>query len=93
LPEEENKLSTVNPERLGGNITMLKTYLDEEEINPLLLALEELKQEPESEAAMQKVMTVFNNLGIMQGAVLNYATYLKVLLPLINDSLGDNSPA
>jgi hypothetical protein len=25
-------------------------------------------------------MNVFNELGIMQGAVLNYATYLKVLL-------------
>jgi hypothetical protein len=93
LPEEEKQLPTVNVERLDGNITMLKTYLDAEDINPLLIALEGLKQESESEAAMQKVMNVLNELGIMAGAVLNYATYLKVLLPLIKDSLGDNSPA
>jgi hypothetical protein len=90
LSEEEKMLPTVYVERLDGNITMLKTYLDEEEINPLLIALEGLKQEPESEAAMQEVMNVFNELGILQGAVLNYATYLKVLLPQIKDLFGDN---
>ena len=88
--EEENQLPTVNIERLDGNITMLKTYLDEKEITPLLLALEELKAEPESEVAMQKVMNVFNELGIMAGAVLNYATYLKVLLPQMKNFFGEN---
>mgnify|MGYP001069334315 CR=1 FL=1 len=88
--EEENQLPTVNIERLDGNITMLKTYLDEKEITPLLLALEELKAEPESEVAMQKVMNIFNELGIMAGAVLNYATYLKVLLPQMKNFFGEN---
>ena len=88
--EDENTLPTVNPERLDGNITMLKTYLDEEEITPLLLALEELKQNPESEAAMLKVMNVFNEMGIMAGAVLNYATYLKVLLPQMKNFFDEN---
>lgn len=84
----EEELPKINVERLDGNITMLKTYVDEKEINPLLLALEELKQAPESEAAMQNVMTVFNELGIIRGAVLNYATYLKVLLPQMKDYFG-----
>ena len=90
MSEEENKLPKVNPERLDGNITMLKTYLDEEGINPLLIALEGLNQEPKSEAAMQKVMNAFNELVIIKGAVLNYATYLKVLLPQMKDFFADN---
>lgn len=88
--EEEKKFPTVNVERLDTNITMLKTYLDEEDISLFLSALEGLKEEPESEVALRKVVTVFNELGIMQGAVLNYATYLKVLIPNIKDSFSDN---
>ncbi|WP_455199528.1 hypothetical protein [Kaarinaea lacus] len=87
---EGKKSLIVNVERLDGNIAMLKTYLDEEEINPFLSALERLKEEPESEAAMKNVVTAFNELGIIKGAVLNYATYLKVLLPQFNDSFGSD---
>jgi len=90
LSEQEKKFLTVNVERLDGNITMLKTYLDEKDISHFLSALEGLKEEPESEVAMLKVINVFNELGIMQGAVLNYATYLKVLIPKIKDSFGDD---
>lgn len=93
MSEEKMNLPTVNTERLDRNISMLKTYLDEEEINPLLIALEGLKQEPASEVAMQKLMTVFNELGIIKGAALNYATYLKVLLPQVKDFFGESSPA
>ena len=88
--EEENNFPTVNVDRLDGNITMLKTYLDEADINPFLSALEGLKEEPESEVAIQKVIEAFNELGIMQGAVLNYATYLKVLLPQFIESFDNN---
>ena len=70
----------VNVERLDVDITMLKTYLDEEDIKPLLDALEALKAEPENEEAYQQMLHAFNDLGITQGAVLTYATYLKVLL-------------
>lgn len=89
MSEAEKKVLSVNVDRLAGNITMLKTYLAEKDISPFLSALEGLKEEPESEVALRKVVTVFNELGIMKGAVLNYATYLKVLLPQIHDSLGD----
>jgi len=70
----------VNPARLADDITMLKTYLDEGDIKPLLDALETLKAKPDNEAAYQKMLDAFNALGITQGAVLTYATYLKVLL-------------
>jgi len=70
----------VNAARLADDITMLKTYVDEGEIKPLLDSLETLKAEPDNEVAFQKMLDAFNALGITQGAVLTYTTYLKVLL-------------
>ena len=77
---EKMSVQPVNTERLDSDITMLKTYLDEDDIKLLLDSLETLKAEPEDEAAYQKMLDAFNDLGIQQGAVLTYAPYLKVLL-------------
>ena len=77
---ERISFQAVNAERLDIDIAMLKTYLDEDEIRPLLDSLNALKAEPENEAAYQKMVDDFNELGILQGAVLTYASYLKVLL-------------
>lgn len=70
----------VNPERLEDDISMLKTYLNEDDVRTLLDALETLKAEPQNEAAFQNMVEAFNGLGINQGAVLTYAPYLKILL-------------
>ena len=70
----------VNAERLSDDISMLKTYLEEEDIRPLIDSLETLKAEPDNEAAYQKMLDAYDVLGIKQGAVLTYAPYLKVLL-------------
>ena len=70
----------VNAERLASDIIMLKTYLDENDIKPLLDSLETLKVEPQNEAAFRETVDAFNDLGINQGAVLTYAPYLSVLL-------------
>lgn len=80
--ESREKISflPVNVERLDNDITMLKTYLNENDIKPLIDSLEALKAEPQNEAAFQKAVDAFNNLGIQQGAVLTYASYLKALL-------------
>ena len=77
---EEISFQPVNPERVDDDIAMLKTYLAEDEIQPLLNSLETLKAEPQSAVAFQKVIDAFNELGFNQGAVLTYAPYLKVLL-------------
>lgn len=69
----------VNVERLTIDISMLKTYLNENDIGNLLITLERLRAEPDNEAAFEDMMDAFNNLGITQGAVLTYATYLKIL--------------
>lgn len=82
-PDEQREsisFKPVNAERLASDITMLKNYLNEDDIRPLLDTLEVLKAKPESEAAFKTMLDAFNELGIIQGAVLTYAPYLKVLL-------------
>lgn len=66
--------------RLQEDITMLKSYLDENDIKPLLDSLETLLAEPENEAAFVKMLNIFNELGFYQGPVLTYAPYVKVLV-------------
>lgn len=77
---EKVGFQSVNPERVEEDIIMLKTYLKEDDIQPLLGSLEALKEEPQNQAAFQKVVDAYNELGINQGAVLTYAPYLKVLV-------------
>lgn len=66
--------------RLQEDVTMLKSYLDENDIKPLLDSLETLLAEPDNEAAFVKMLTVFNELGFHQGPVITYAPYIKVLV-------------
>jgi len=66
--------------RLQEDITMLKSYLDENDIKPLLDSLEILLDEPDNEAAFVKMLNIFNELGFHQGPVLTYAPYVKVLV-------------
>jgi hypothetical protein len=77
---EKTSFEPVNPQRVAEDISMLKTYLNESDIKPLLDALEHLEAEPANEAAFQKMMDAYNNLGFNQGAVLTYASYLKVIV-------------
>lgn len=82
-PDENHEgtgFQPVNPDRVGDDINMLKTYLNEADIAPLLVSLEALRAAPDSEAAFQQVVEAFNELGFNQGAVLTYAPYLKVLV-------------
>lgn len=82
-PGERHEAINFKPviaQRLAADIAMLKTYLNEDDIRPLLDSLEVLQAEPKSEIAFRKVLDVFDQLGITQGAVLTYAPYLKVVL-------------
>ena len=79
-PQEKEPYKPVNAERVAEDITMLKTYLDDDAINPLINALETLQAEPHNEAAFEAVLDIFKGLGLNQGAVLTYASYLKVLV-------------
>jgi hypothetical protein len=82
-PEEQRESTgfrPVNADRLATDIEMLKAYLEEDDIRPLLESIDALMATPDSEAAFKNVLDAFNQLGITQGAVLTYAPYLKVLL-------------
>lgn len=61
-------------------LRMLKTFMDTQEIHPLLSALETLKTDTQNEAFQAQVINAFNDLGILQGAVLTYAPYLNVFI-------------
>lgn len=79
---------TVDAERIGKAIDMLRMYLDSEEIAPLLAALEAVQAEPQNESYLMQMLDVFDGLGITQGAVLTYAPYIGYLLtddPYRND--------
>ena len=74
------KNKKVNIEGLDNAINMLQTYVDNEEVQPLIKALESLKQAPQDHAKLVKVANVFNDLGSNQGAVLTYAPYIAIML-------------
>ncbi len=76
----KNKGQNVNPTRVEESIQLLEKYMDKEEIKPLLAALEALKTEPQNDSYFMQIENAFNDLGIMQGAVLTYAPYLSILL-------------
>jgi hypothetical protein len=77
---QEYEVPSINVGRVDEDIAMLRTYLNEEDIKPLLNALEALKSEPQNEAIFQQMVDAYNKLGFHQGAVLTYAPYLKALL-------------
>ncbi|MDR9436153.1 MAG: hypothetical protein RI563_04710 [Thiohalophilus sp.] len=83
----ENIRQSINPAKLENAIQMLEQYVDDEDIKPLLSALKALKDDPQNESYMEQVVKAFNELGIVQGAVLTYAPYISVLL--MDDPYGD----
>jgi len=78
----------VDAAKLGNAIEMLERYLAAEDIKPFLAALEALKAAPQDERCFEQMEHAFNDLGIMQGAVLTYAPYISILLA--DDPLGDH---
>jgi len=83
----KNKGQPVKVADIDIALNMLKTYLDTQEISALLSALETLKTEPQNEAYQIEVINVFNDLGVLQGAVLTYAPYLNIFVS--DDPFGD----
>ena len=78
--EDIIKTKKVSVESLENAINMLETYVKNDEIQPLIVALESLKQAPQDHSRLVKVATVFNELGSNQGAVLTYAPYISLML-------------
>ena len=70
----------VDVDRLDESISMLKQYVDPTEIEPLFAALFALRGKPTDIQLQRNVADTFNELGFVQGQVLNYAPYLNYLL-------------
>jgi hypothetical protein len=70
----------IKVERLDETIQMLNQHLQPEEVKPLVMALEALKEDTNSDALLAQVLHAFNELGPNQGAVLTYAPYVSILL-------------
>ncbi|MGD8350163.1 MAG: hypothetical protein PVI79_13030, partial [Gammaproteobacteria bacterium] len=70
----------VDSERIDDSILLLQQYLDGDELESLLTALQAIKAEPKAESSMARLVHAFDELGPRQGAVLTYAPYIGVLL-------------
>ncbi len=79
-PANISNNKTINVEGVENSINMLEMYVNNDEIKPLVKALESLKQAPEDHTKLVEVATVFNELGSSQGAVLTYAPYITIML-------------
>lgn len=75
-----NVARNIDVEKVNISIELLKQYVKDTSIDPLISVLEELKQEPNNESHLSKLSDTFKELGIIQGAVLTYAPYLSILL-------------
>ena len=79
-PEDISKDKKVSVEGVENAINMLETYIDSDDVRPLIKALTSLKQAPDDHQRLVEVATVFNELGPSQGAVLTYAPYVTIML-------------
>jgi hypothetical protein len=66
--------------RIETSIMMLKQYLAEEDIAPLIEVLESLAADPRNDMLLGRLADVFDGLGFLQGAVLTYAPYISIVL-------------
>ena len=83
----KNKALSFDTADIDIAIRGLKAYMDAQDINPLVSALETLKTDTQNEAFQAQVTAAFNDLGILQGAALTYAPYLNIFLS--DDPFGD----
>ena len=82
-PVRNRSRKTSKPVRVADidtSIEMLRQHLQDDDIAPLLDALEALKSNPEDESSFALLVEAFDDLGPRQGAVLTYAPYVSLLL-------------
>ena len=75
-----NPPGLIDAEHIETAIIMLKRYVGEDDIAPLIDVLGSITAAPRNEALLDQLSDVFDGLGLLQGAVLTYAPYLSTLL-------------
>lgn len=79
-PRRKNVKKDIDVSEIDLTIEMLETYLGDEDLSPLVSALEALKADPTNEENLVQVADAFELLGPRQGAILTYAPYVGILL-------------
>ena len=84
-----NRHQDIDPEKIDTSILMLRTYMDGVDLEPLISALEGLKDNPDNVSQYENISAAFHDLGAAQGAVLTYAPYIGFLVAddILNDYL------
>jgi len=75
-----NRKSAITQEQVDTTIRMLETNLDPTSIDELLSTLRSLSEAPDDHELLNRVVEAFNDLGILQGPVLAYASFFNTLL-------------
>ena len=75
-----NTTHEIDISKVEISIELLKEYLKDTNIEPLIAVLEDLKKEPNNESILKKLKESLDNLGIYKGAVLSYAPYISILV-------------
>ncbi len=70
----------IDPAILATSIELLREYVKDPSIEPLISALDALKNDPTNELLFAEFADAFEALGIVQGAILTYAPYISSLL-------------
>ena len=81
------KLQSLKVADIDIALQMLKTYLNAQDIKPLLSSLEALRTDPQNQAHQEQVIKAFSELGPLQGAALTYASFLHIFAS--DDPFGD----
>ena len=74
--------------RMDESIELLKQFINDSSIEPLIAALEALKKDPDNASLLDALTETFAALGIVQGSVLTYAPYVGIILS--DDIFGDS---
>ncbi len=73
---------SVNIEKVKTSIEMIKTYVHDVDTNNVISVLDEILASPSDQELIFKLASSLKALGISQGAVMNYAPYVSVLVSI-----------
>ena len=71
------------------SLSMLERYVADDALAPLTAVLRDLVERPNDATLLARLAAVFENLGVLQGAVLTYAPAIAGLLPDLRLGDGD----
>jgi len=73
-------MNEIDVARIGLSIEQIKQYVNDSTVDPIIVILEALQQDPSNEAIRKQLAETLKSLGIIQGAVLTYAPYVAILV-------------